>query len=281
MHHNMTKFLAVALLFGNAAAVGAQGLPTSQPGLLLIIREEVKLGRSAEHTKHEAGWPAAYEKAKSPDYYLALASMTGGNEVLYVVPQASHKAVAESMKREQADAVLSAELERLSKGDAEFISEVSTMQAMARPDLSLGSFPDVAMARFWEITTFRVRPGHEQHFAAAVKAYSAAATRASPSTRFRVYEVIAGAPSGTFLVYGTVDSYAEFDTMMANGMAAMRGATADELKTLESFAQQGMMSSISQRYRLDPQMSYVPAEAKAKDSAFWSRKPATRAAASP
>ena len=34
-------------------------LPTSQPGLLTIIREEVKLGRSAEHERIEAGWPAA------------------------------------------------------------------------------------------------------------------------------------------------------------------------------------------------------------------------------
>ena len=38
------------------------------------MREEVKISRSAEHAKHEAGFPAAYEKGKSPDYYLAMAS---------------------------------------------------------------------------------------------------------------------------------------------------------------------------------------------------------------
>jgi hypothetical protein len=279
LSYNLTKYLAAALLFGSTGA-GAQQMPTTQPNLLLIIREEIKLGRTAEHTKHEAGWPAAYEKAKSPDYYLALASMTGGNEVLYVVPQASHKAAADGMKRDEADAILSAELARLSKGDAEFLTDVSSLQAVARPNLSVGAFPDLALARFWEITTFRVRPGHGAHFEAAVKAYSAAALRASPSTAFRVYEVIAGAPSGTFLVFGSVDAYGDFDKELADGMAAMRGATADELKTLESFAQQGMISSITQRYRLDPQMSYVAAETKAKDPAFWT-KPATRASASP
>ena len=55
----------------------AQDLPKTQPKILTIYREEVKVGRAAEHAKHEAGWPAAYEKAKSPIYYLALTSMTG------------------------------------------------------------------------------------------------------------------------------------------------------------------------------------------------------------
>src|SRR6185436_7635458 len=49
----------------------AQTLPTSQPNMITIVREEVKLGRDADHANVEAGWPAAYEKAKSPDYYLA------------------------------------------------------------------------------------------------------------------------------------------------------------------------------------------------------------------
>jgi hypothetical protein len=52
----------------------AQGLPKTQPKMLTIMREEVKVGRAAEHGKHEAGWPAAFEKAKSPDYYLAMTS---------------------------------------------------------------------------------------------------------------------------------------------------------------------------------------------------------------
>src|SRR3989304_662181 len=65
-------------------------------------------------------------------------------------------------------------------------------QAGARPALSHGAFPDVAMMRFWEISTFRVKPGHEEEFAAAAKAYAAAAARSAPSASWRTYEGVGG-----------------------------------------------------------------------------------------
>ena len=55
--------------------------------------------------------------------------------------------------------MLAAEIERLIKGDAEFLSEESALQAVARPELSHGAFPPIGKMRFWEITTFRITPG--------------------------------------------------------------------------------------------------------------------------
>ncbi len=147
-----SRIARVALLLGCAGTAFAQGMPTSQPTLLTIVREDVKIGRSAEHSRFEAGWPAAYVKAKSPDYYLAYVSMTGPSEAWYVTPFASHAAIADGMKRDAADPVLSAELERLSHGDAVFLNNVRVMQAAGRPDLSLGAFPDLAKVRFTEVT---------------------------------------------------------------------------------------------------------------------------------
>ena len=155
----------------------AQTLPTSQPNMITIVREEVKLGRDADHAKVEAGWPAAYEKAKSPDYYLAMTSMTGAPEAWYVTAYASHAAIGDSLKREDGDAVLTAELTRLRRADADMITSVRVMQARARTDLSYGAYPDLAKQRFFEMTWFRVRPGHELQFEAAGKAYGAAAKR--------------------------------------------------------------------------------------------------------
>ena len=67
------KRIIISLWVLSAAGLGgistapAQGLPKTQPKLLTITREEVKIGRNEEHSKHEAGWPAAYEKAKSTE----------------------------------------------------------------------------------------------------------------------------------------------------------------------------------------------------------------------
>ena len=193
--------LSLALLSAGSASMAlSQAVPTSQPNLLTITREEVKTGHNAAHAAHEVGWPAAYAKAKSPYYYLAMVSMTGPNEAWYISSYASHAVYGESMKMESDNAALTAELARLSRADADHINSVRNIHAAARTDLSYGAFPDMGLARFWEITTFRVRPGHEEGFASAAKAYAAAAKRATPNASWRTYEVLAGLPGPTYFV---------------------------------------------------------------------------------
>lgn len=267
-----SSITVATLLATSAGTAFAQGMPTSQPALITIVREDVKIGRAADHAKFEAGWPAAFEKAKSPDYYLAFVSMTGPSEAWYVTPYASHSAIGEGLKRETADAVLTAELERLSRGDAEFLNNVRVMQAVGRRDLSMGAFPDLAKVRFTEITWFRVRPGHEGEFEAAAKAYGAAAQRSAPSTSYRVYEIIAGVPGPTYLVFASVQSYGEFDQMMAAGQATMQGTTPAEMAALQKLFTDGLVNSETQRFRVDPGQSYVTAETRAADPEFWTPK---------
>jgi hypothetical protein len=270
----MTRALAAlqaALLSVSSASFAfSQGMPTSQPNLIQITREEVKTGHNAMHSAFEAGWPAAFAKAKSPDYYLAMVSITGPNEAWYISPYASHAALGESMKRESDDKVLSTELDRLQKGDADHINSVRTLQAVARTDLSYGAFPDLGLARFWEITTFRVRPGYEEAFANVAKAYAAAAKRAAPNMSWRTYEVIAGIPGPTFLVFSSVQSFADFDRSMQDGMAIGKAFTPEEQQMMEKFGGSGLVNAETQRFRLDPVQSYVDAATKAKDPKFWS-----------
>ena len=253
--------------------VQAQGLPTTQPSLITIIREEVKVGRGAEHQRIESGWPAAFARANSPDYYLAMTSMTGLNEAWYIIPATSHTAIAEGMKRDDANPTLSAELARLSRADAEVINNVRTIQAVARPDLGMGRYPDLSRQRFWEITIFRVRPGHENEFAAAAKAYASSAQRAAPGTSFRVYEVIAGMVGPTYFVFSSVEGYADFDRMMADGIKTMQGFTPEEMTALQKFSTDGMLSAETNRFRLDPKQSYVSRDVRAADPTFWGPPP--------
>ena len=276
----ITQLALLALCGGSASAFAqAQGLPTSQPPLLTIVREEVKVGRAAEHARIEAGWPAAYERAKSPNYYLAMVSMTGPSEARYISPYANYAALGESMKREESDAVLSAELARLARADAEVLNNLRTVQAMGRTDLSMGAYPDLGRQRFWEITTFRVRPGHEGEFDAAAKAYVSAATRSAPTTAFRVYEVQAGMLTPTYIIFSSIVTYGQFDDVFTNGMKTMQGATAEERAALQKFSTDAMLSGETNRFRLDPRQSYVSRETRATDPTFWA--PPRQAAARP
>lgn len=250
-------------------------LPTSQPPMLTITREEVKLGRADDHAKLEAGWPAAYEKAKSPDYYLALTSLTGAPEAWYVGPYASNAAIGDSMKRDDADPVLTAELARLRRADAGLINSVRTIHARARTDLSYGAYPDIGRHRFFEVTWFRVRPGHEAQFDAAAKAYGAAARRAGVAAAYRVYEIVAGVPGPTYLIFSSVTAMGELDQMMRDGETIMKGANQEEGTALQKLMLEGVVNIETQRFRLDPVQSYVPKATRDQDPAFWMpKKPA-------
>jgi hypothetical protein len=277
-----TTVLLLLAIGGTAVAAFAQGLPTSQPGLLYLVREEVKVGHVADHPKVEAGWPAAFEKAKSPYYYVALASLSGTPEVWFVAPFENHAAFGDSLKRESEDAALSAELDRLSRADAEHVTSVRQIQAVARKELSHGEFPDVAKQRFYEISIFRVKPGHESGFVDAAKAYGAAAGRGAPDVNYRVYQVIAGMPEPTYLIFSSVVSFGDFDKMMTSSEATMKAATDDERKTLQTFLADGVYSTETFRFRLDPAMSYVPKEVRDSDPAFWApKKPMAKPAPKP
>ena len=240
--------------------------------MITIVREQVKMGRNADHSKFEAGWPAAMEKAKSPDFYLGMTSLTGENEAWFVIPWESYATVGESMKREDKDPVLSAELARLSLGDAEYVSSARTIQARARTELSVGEFPDVGKARFFQVTVWRVRTGHQQQFEEAAKAYGAARMRSASKEGFRMYEVVSGMPTPTYLTISSVEAYAGFDGIMAADQDTWKAMTGEEKGVLQKAGADALISSEENKFKVDPQMSYVPKETREKDAEFWMPK---------
>ncbi len=264
--------LLIALALTAIPYVSAQnGLPVSQPKRLTIIREQVKVGLGADHARNEAGWPAAFAKANSPDYYIGMTAMTGSTEAWYLVPSDSYAAEAASMKRTDKDPVLSAELARLALRDAEYINGSTTIQLMARPDLSLGKFPVVAKIRFYEISIFSVRQGQEDKFDAVAKAYGSARKRVNPDASYRVYAVAAGMPDPTYFVLSSVEDYADFDKMTAENDKVFATLNPEEKAAFAKWGE-AVAKSETNRFQVDPVMSYVSKEVRASDPDFWMTK---------
>ena len=77
-------------------------------------------------------------------------------------------------------------------------------------------------------------------------------------------------------------SFGDFDKMLANRDASMKAATDDERKTLQTFMAEGVISTETFRFRLDPAMSYVSKELRDSDPAFWApKKPMAKPAPKP
>lgn len=264
--------LLIALAMASAPFALAQGaLPAAQPKRLTIIREEVKVGRAGDHGRNEAGWPAALEKAKSPVYYIAVTSMTGPAEAWYMESFESYAAEAATMKHDEADPVLMAETERLAARDAEFTTSSTTIQTIARPELSVGKFPDLAKTRFYQIAIYWVRPGQGTKFESIVKATNASRLRVQPNSSYRVYSVTAGMPGGTYIVMTSVEDYAQFDQLAKERQAARDGMTPAEKAELDKYGDVVARSQIN-LFRVDPVQSYVPKETREKDPDFWMKK---------
>jgi len=278
----VTCVVAVVVSLVGVGHARAQSLPTSQPNFLQITIEDVKIGHDDDHSKLEAGWPAAFEKAKSPYYGIGMVALTGAPQAWFLTPFENHQAMGDNLKRSADDPALATELSRLARADSAHITNLRQVLLSARKDLSRGAFPDAARQRFYEVTIFRVRPGHEDQFEAAAKAYGASAGRTAPTTAYRVYEVMAGMPAPAYMVISSVVGFNEFDKGFGDGQATMKGVTKEEGAALQKFAMEGLVNSETQRFRLDPNMCYVPKDVKAQDPAFWiPKKPAVKTPTAP
>jgi hypothetical protein len=266
------SLLAAAVLVAAGTVLVAQSLPTTQPKVVQIYREHIKTGHNAAHRANESGWPEALAQAKSPDYYLAMESMTGSPEVWYVAPYESYTAWGKSMERDAANSTLTAATDRLSAADAEHLDGLDILEAVAAPALSYGAFPDLSKQRFWNITVWRIRPGHDADFVQAHAAYVKIAKAAAPNASWRSYRVTGGMPTGTYLTFSSVDSFGQFDRDMAESDAAQKAMTPQDQAMFAKFFAEGVISRVSNKYRLDASMSYVSPEARASDPAFWNKK---------
>jgi hypothetical protein len=281
MRSFVTRALSLALVVGAPLPALAQGLPTSQPPYILVIREDVKVGRGAEHARIEASWAAAFERAKSPDYYLGMESLTS-TEVWFFIPSASYAELGERMTRERTGA-LGVEVAKLRRADGDVLNGWRGIQLHARPDLSGGTFPELGKQRHWSVGVYRMRPGGDDVFAAIAKAYGEASRKTGRTIGYRVYEVAAGMPAPTFFVFSSVTGFADLDKLIAEDESVIKEmlAGAVDEKTVSTWYEK-LINSEGHTLSLSPDMSYVPAEIRAADPAFWKKPvPAKAAPAKP
>src|SRR4051794_2523419 len=85
----MCCFLVITTALCFAAVAQDDSKMSGPPKVLQIIREEVKVGKTATHEKFEAAWTQAMVKAKYDSPILALTTATGPSEAWFTVGYAS------------------------------------------------------------------------------------------------------------------------------------------------------------------------------------------------
>jgi hypothetical protein len=260
-------FAALAL----AGSAAAQAVPTTQPMYIDIFREFEKPGHSAAHQATETRWASLNRDVGYPYPYLAYVAISGAPEIWWVTALESFDAFGKSNTFAADNAAYRQSIAKVAMEDGEHISGSIRMQARAMPDAGSGSFPELGKMRVYSILTVRMRPGHGSAFAEIAKHY-AAIVAGSGAVGWRAYEVMTGAPAGTYLVFSSFPSWAAVDANEAAWGKAMAGAGAHMVEA-GKLAKESIMSSDSRYFEVNPGMSLVSKEMAAADP-FWAPKAA-------
>ncbi len=265
--------LFLAVLFGATAAVAQT--PAQLPKVLWIYREDAKPARTAAHQRVEQGLAQHWAKAKVAPF-LGLEAVSGNaNEVMFLSGYDSLSAFEKDYQT-FGKASSGAEYEALTRQEAELVNSVRSSVAVLRPDLSYHPERMPAMlpqCRYFSIETFRVRLGKDAEFAAGGKMFQDAFEKLKSPQPYAMYQVIMGAPEGTYLLFSPRKSLKEVDDDFANQGALMQAFGEENMKNLMKSTGDVFLSMESNVYAFNPNMSNVSKEFAAGDPKFWTPKP--------
>ncbi len=251
----------------------AQGTPPPPPTILEILTESIKPGHNAAHLHTEAGWPRAFARANVAIHWLGMVQETGPGEAWFVSGYPSLAALEEANKAVEAAPGLGEEIDRLWTADGEHVSGTSRILARYRPELSNFTGVVIPTMRYFQILTFRVRPGKETSFAGAATTYLDLVKKAGVQAQasWATYEIIAGMPGPTFMVWIPFKSLGDMDTSAPVSAAVDKAMTAEVAQKFAGLASEGYINVTTHFMRFNPRLSHLEADFVAVDPDFWGK----------
>jgi len=282
MNRSVCLLLIVIAMLAGAVSAAAQTQP-QLPKVLWIYREDTKPARGASHERVEHGFAQYWAKNKVQPF-LAVQAVSGtATEVMFL---SGYDSLA-SMERDMQTfdkASSGAEFDALERQEADLVSTVRSTVAVLRPDMSYHHermMSVLPQSRYFNIETFRVRLGHDAEFAAGGKVFQSAFEKMKRDQPYVMYQVVMGAPEGTYLLFSPMKSLKEVDDEFASEGALMQAMGEENMKNMMKGAGDVFLSMESNIYIFNPRMSNVSKEVAAADPKFWNPKPMVVKRASP
>ena len=270
-------------LLGTCVLVGGISIAVAQettppPKVLAIFREFVKPGKGgALHEKSESAFVQAMTRAKWPTHYFAASSITGKPRVLFFTGYDSFEAWEKDVQATQKNATLSAALDRAGVADGDLLSDSDSAALVYSDEYSLRSAVDIAHMRYFEISLYRVRPGHDADWDTIVKMVKAAYDK-MPDVHWATYHAQYGQEGNTYVVFTALKSAAEIDQSFAQDKQFMANMGEDGMKKFSELLAAAIEFSQHNLFAFSPSMSYPRDEWIKADPDFWKPKPHAAAA---
>lgn len=279
----MKKFshslLGLSVLLASTCVASAQE-KSQPPKVLVIMREFTKAGKSGSvHEKTESLFIQAFSRAKWPTHYLGMTSLSGKSRALFFTPFDSFEAWEKDNLAVGKNAALSAAVDHAAAVDGELLDSTDQGAFVYREDFSLRAPADIPHMRYFDISSFRVKPGRDKEWNDVVKLVNAAYEKSVPEAHWVCYESAYGAPGGTFLFIVPLKSASEIDRNFQQGKQFEAAMGEDGMKKLAELSAASIESSESNLFAFNSRMSFVSDEWIKADPDFWKPKSAGAPAA--
>lgn len=260
-------------LFVAGLATAQQKQSNTPPKVLVITREFVKPGRAGTaHEKTESAFVQALSSSKWPTHYLAVDSLSGRPRSLFLTGFDSFEAWEKDTLAVQKNTALSASLDRAALSDGDLLSDMDGGAFNYREEFSLRPGADIPHMRYFEISRYHVRPGHDKDWERLVKMVMDVYDKI-PDVQWACYEAVYGVPDGTFLFFTPRKSASEVDRAFAQGKQFEAAMGEEGMKQMRELSATTIESSETNLFAFNPRMSYVSEEWTKADPEFWTVKP--------
>jgi hypothetical protein len=270
----------LCLLFLGSTICSAQD-NMDPPKVLLIQREFLKPGKAgSSHEKTEAAFVRAMSAAKWPTNYFGMDSMSGASRALFFIGYPSFEAMEKDNLAMQKNPTLAAGIDRATQADGDLLSSYEASIFLYREDMSFhAGTVNIAQMRYFEITQFVIKPGHNKEWEELVKIYTTNYSKAVPDARWATFERYYGTGSGaTFIVTTPMKSLSEVDKSFGDSKKFMDSMSGSDKKKMEELEAECIDTEMTNLFAFNPKESYPPQEWIKTDS-FWKPKMATPMAA--
>jgi hypothetical protein len=239
--------------------------PAEPPPLVQLIR---KSNISAAPVR-------PYAEARAAVNVIGMTAVTGMPETWLVEAHQSFASIEELDKAASA-ATAAGPASGYTAGPApeEVLPPGRTMIALYRPDWSYRSDQAVRLfptARYFHVSIYRIRPGTETDFGELVRLRRLGMDKANLDRPDLAYQVISGAPSGTYVFLAPLATFRALDDALAKMplyFEAVATAGTPDAKTTEA-----EISREHLLFRVEPRISYVSDDFAAADPGFWRGTP--------
>jgi hypothetical protein len=243
------------------------------PNVLVIQREYLKPGKGGMlHERSESAFVQAF--AKSDSHYFALDSLSGPTRSLFLMGYNNFADWEKDRAATNNDKVLSAAVDHAAEMDGDLLSGYDSAAMMLRPDLSFNK-GSINGTRYFEITTFIVKPGHIHDFEQLAHMYADTYRKVVPDGHWDCFEVMYGNPApgfpsgGAFVVVNTMKSLAETDKGVTDSEKFAKELGASGMQKMEELSAASIETTGTNLFAINPRMSNPPQEWITREPDFW------------